>query len=279
VSARAVHATRAIDRAYYRGDRLRSLLVLAFCSDAFLDEYGRLAYDRGAAYNAASTEFRTGLFEWEKEAIGRFFPPPPAKILVGGAGGGREPYALVEKGFTVVAFDPAPVLVSSMQARARRDYPERLQAYRGCYEDLPFLGGSDDASRVDLRQWAPFDAAILGWGSFTHLLTDAGRVDTLTRVGQLTDGPILVSYHPSNQLAPPPSGWGPIAALRRRARRRGAAAFTPGTGYVRFLRRDEIEAMTQEAGLELVFLDHAQMWPYAIVRPSGRRSSSDPLRQ
>ncbi len=274
-SARALHATRAIDRAYHRGDRFRSLLVLAFGSDAFLDEYCRLAYDHGAAYNAASTQFRTGLFEWETEAIDRCFPPPPARILVGGAGGGREPYALVEQGYDVVAFDPAAVLVRSMQARARRDYSGKLQAYCGRYENLPLLSAGD-GSNVDLRQRAPFDAAMLGWGSFTHLLTDAGRVDALTRVGQLTGGPMLVSYHPSHRPAEPPSGRGPIAALRRRAGRRGRAAFTPGTGYVRFLTREEIEDITRMAGLEVVCIEHARMWPYAIVR---RPSSGVPRRQ
>ena len=88
-------------------------------------------------------------------------------------------------------------------------------------------------------------------------------------MGQLTAGPILVSYFTdlATNPTPPPSGSGLVASLRRRARRRGPAVFTPGTGYVQFLSKDDIEDITRRSGLEVVFLDPAKMWPHVIVRP------------
>src|SRR5260221_14025673 len=55
--ARLVHSTTLIDRAYQRFDRLRSLVVLAFASDTFLDAHGHLAYDATTAYRADSPDF------------------------------------------------------------------------------------------------------------------------------------------------------------------------------------------------------------------------------
>ena len=107
--ARGVHFSNIVDRTSRRFDRLRSALLVAFASDSFLDEYNALTYGLENSYRADSAAFRRGLFDWEERAVERFFPRPPARVLVGGAGGGREAFALHEKGYTVVAFDPAEV--------------------------------------------------------------------------------------------------------------------------------------------------------------------------
>src|SRR5262245_56525850 len=110
LAARIVRLTYVADWAFRRFDRLRSLIVLAFSSDSFLVEFSRLAYSAGSSYKPGASNYRKKLFEWEERAICDFFPPAPARILVGAAGGGREPLALIEKGYSVVAFEPASLL-------------------------------------------------------------------------------------------------------------------------------------------------------------------------
>src|SRR5262245_29124446 len=106
VGARLILATRFIDESYRLIDRARSTLVLALASDAVLARFNVLAYGRLEAYQLGSSAFRH-LFPWEKNVVATYFPPPPARVLIGGAGGGREVLALAEMGYEVVAFEPS----------------------------------------------------------------------------------------------------------------------------------------------------------------------------
>src|SRR5690606_9978650 len=67
-------------------------------------------FDRQRTYVPGGNTFARGLFGWELELLA---PPFPARgrILIGGAGGGREAIALIERGYQVVAFDQAAELV------------------------------------------------------------------------------------------------------------------------------------------------------------------------
>ena len=265
--ARLVHSTTLIDRAYRRFDHLRSLLVLAFASESFLEAHCKLAYSAATTYRADSPDFRRGFFLWERQAVRDFFPAPPARVLLGGAGGGREAYALIEMGYTVVAFDPAPVLAASMREKARAEYSGLLDAYCAGYEDLPIMPATPDSPPVDLGKLPPFDAAILGWSSFSHLILDSARIAALTGFAALTRGPLLVSYFSEQaQLVPVPSGGGPLNALRRRAFRRGNAMFTTGIGYARLISEGELKEIAGRAGLRVVHVDSESGWPHAILR-------------
>jgi hypothetical protein len=271
LGARLVHSTTLIDRAYHGFDRLRSLVVLAFASESFLEEHCKLAYGASPSYRADSPEFRRGLFKWEELAVRDFFPAPPARVLLGGAGGGREAYALIEMGYTVVAFDPAPTLAASMREKALREYSASLQAYCAGYEDLPMLRDAPEGQQLDVRSLAPFDAAILGWSSFSHLIDDSARVAALKQFASLTRGPILVSYFSHEpHAAPAVSGGGPLNALRRRALRHGVAMFTTAIGYARLLSEEELKGLADRAGLLVVHVDRERGWPHAILR--GRES-------
>jgi hypothetical protein len=265
-SARAVHFTSLVDRIYQRFDRLRSLLVLAFASDAFLAAHCQLAYDASSFYRADSSDFQHELFPWERSIVEKYFPAAPARVLVGGAGGGREAYALIRMGYSVAAFEPAPGLVATMRARAAADYPT-LEVFRAGYENLPIIPAGAGEPAVDLRQQPPFDAAILGWSSISHLLHDTARRDALANMAALTRGPVLVSYFPE-RAAPGPAlaGGGILTRLRRRALRRGKSMFTMGVGYVRLLSDAEFRDIAERAGLEIVQLNGQSDWPHAIVR-------------
>src|SRR5687767_14651727 len=50
-----------------------------------------------------------GLFDWEEQVVREHFPPPPARVVVTGAGAGREVLALLRLGYDAVGFEPSPV--------------------------------------------------------------------------------------------------------------------------------------------------------------------------
>ena len=270
VLARAVHLTHLIDHGYRRFDRLRSAAVVAFGSDRFFDHYNAIAYAHEKTYRPDSTLFRSRLFDWETAAIDEFFPSLPARVLIGGAGGGREALALAEKGYSVVAFDPAEGLVNALREQVGGG--GQVRAYYGSYATLPSLVDPAGRAPVDLAGQAPFDASILGWASFSHLRNDAERVETLHRFSQLTKGPILVSYYPP---LPPGERRQPRSALERwirgRMARRGHSVFSIDIGYYRLLAHDEMAALVATTGLRVLQSNRTGVWPYFVVEGIGAR--------
>jgi hypothetical protein len=261
--ARGVRLTRVVDGAYRTFDRLRSTLVAGLASDSFFDRYNDLTYAASEIYRPDSAAFRQGLFDWEEEAVARFFPKPPARVLVGGAGGGREAFALVTAGYSVVAFDPAEGLVRGMRARnAGKD----LRAYCGSYGTLPILTGLGGEARLDLSDEPAFDASIIGWSSFSHLRTDVECVDALQRFARLTRGPILVSCYPRpSSSVPAAAGGGLKGWLKRRADRHGASVFSVQIGYYRLLGEADVERLVRQAGLAVQAAQYGGNWPYVII--------------
>jgi SAM-dependent methyltransferase len=252
LGARLIWATWAIDRAYRRFDRLRSELVAATVSDAVLDEFNELAYERTDAYRPDSRSFREYLFPWEEQIVRERFPPPPARILVGGAGGGRETLALAQLGYEVVAFDPSETLVSALSERPS------VAVFRGRYEHLGGMFPPD----------VSFDAVILGWTSFSHLRTSRHRVETLRAAGRLTDGPILVSFLAVKQA--PSRALSRLRRLLPRQRERDPGdAFAVTVGFYHPIDEAEVRALADAAGLEI---EHANFderdtnWPHVVLR-------------
>jgi len=173
-------------------------------------------------------------------------------VLIGGVGGGREALALAQRGYQVVAFDPARALISTLE-RALGDRRPSIEVLVGRYEDLPVLQPPDGRSpAADLRQRPRFDAAVLGWASFSHIRSDAGRIDALRGMGALTAGPIFLSY------------FSPMDERVSSALRQGSFALR--VGFFRQLSEEEIRRLIAEAGLEVVLLQHDLGWPCAVLR-------------
>src|SRR5262245_32803917 len=165
-----IFATGIVDYAYSVFVYLRSKIVLACAPDALYDAYNDFAYNRQKNFRAGSDGFIKISFPWEKQAISRYFPPPPGTVLVGASGGGREALALARQGYRVVAFDPARVLVASL-ANIGSAFP--IETFLGGYEDLPLVNSlSQPPITMDLRARAPFAAAVIGYGSISHLRSD-----------------------------------------------------------------------------------------------------------
>src|SRR5262245_3226997 len=191
---RLIQATRLVDKLYWNFDRARSALVLACASDAVLARFNRLAYAGIDPFHPESPAFRRYLFAWEEEVVATYFPPPPARLLIGGAGGGREALMLAERGYEVVAFEPSARLAAAMARQITEAM--NLRAYRAGYEDLPRLfPAGPEKPGGNLEAESNFDAAILGWGSYSHLRTQDQRIRTLSSFARSVQGAILVSFH------------------------------------------------------------------------------------
>jgi hypothetical protein len=263
-AAALLQATTLVDRAYRAFGGVRSALVASLAPDSLLDAYNERAYANAGVYRPGSANFREALFRWEESAIERHFPPAPARLLVGGAGGGREPLALAARGYEVVAFDPAAALVDALAARAAG--MSNLTAFAGRYEDLPWLSASENGARVNLQDVRPFDAAILGWASYSHLRTAASRRTALERVAAVTTGPILLSFYLC-PTPPPPSRVRAWLAGRRLWS--PTDRFTPAVGFYHLSTKDELLDELAAAGLEVVEFSADDLdgrWPYCVAR-------------
>ena len=160
------------------------------CSMAYND----LAYGTTKVYDASAPEFRERLFNWEAELVQRVFPPPPGRVLVGGAGGGRETFELISRGYAVAAFEPSDVLARSMADRAATN-GHAVEVFLGRYQELPVLRrGWERSGRGSAGSGNRFDAAMLGWSSFSHIRHRQDRISTLQRFAEVTDGPVVASF-------------------------------------------------------------------------------------
>ena len=275
LGAHVIRATSTVDSAYRRFDALRSALVARFAPDSVLDAFNDMTYGASDVYRPDAANYRSELFNWEVDAIGRLFPPPPARILVGGAGGGREAFALAARGYEVVAFDPSAPLVRSMAAHAGPG--GRVTPLLGRYEDLPMLltPAAAPAERISLHDVAMFDAALFGWTSYSHIRRREARVVALRQIGAVTSGPIVASFYLDRAAGSPAQ-----TRLGRLARRAGLGTgqdrFTTHVGFYHLSSPVELRSEARDAGLALVcecYDDSDGRWPYvAFKRLDTRRS-------
>jgi hypothetical protein len=266
--ARLIRATFLLDRAYLLMDRARAIVVTAFASDRVLAAYNDLTYAAAPVYDADMAQFREKLFNWEAGLIVRVFPKPPGRVLVGGAGGGREALQLAGMGYEVTAFEPAATLARSMRDRAARN-GAAVEALIGRYEDMPILRRIEDGESCDLAQRRRFDAAMLGWSSFSHIRDGRVRSAVLRAFADITDGPVVVSFflrRSTRHPRPPIKQF--LSTLGRRSE---GDAFTGHIGYYHLSSQDELAAEVEAAGLKIVDSSYDESdghWPWiAVARP------------
>lgn len=202
-------------------------------------------YDEARKY-ADETYNRRGLNAWEHDALERFFAGRE-RIVVTGAGGGREVLALLELGYDSVGFEPNLKLVRFGEGLlARSGYPDRLR-------------------HVDRDAWpadsGPCDGVIVGWGSYMLIPGRRRRVAFLREArARLEPGaPLLVSFFPRSGR---PGYLRVVAAIGGRIRRlRGAEPLELGDAmernYVHYFDRAEIGSELHEGGFELAWYDAA----------------------
>jgi SAM-dependent methyltransferase len=273
---RLVQSSRVIDWASHLFRIARSELVVRFASEEFFGRYNEAVYGSHGEYVSGSVNFRDELFPWETQAIRDYFPPPPARVLIGGAGGGREAFALARMGYEVVAFEPSKGLVRSMADNISEGL--RVDVYRSAYELLPILlDPRVDTPTASLKRMKPFDAAILGWGSFTHIRTPERRLQALASFGEVTNGPILMSFLSRvghiQRLPQILSRVSPIPMCYDRG-----DEFRLQMGYIHFFNRGELLELADRAELRVeCYYDGLVHSAHAILVPSGspaRQTSS-----
>jgi hypothetical protein len=161
------------------GAALTRALDAAEMSDLTVALYGLTPSRPGSA----------GLDRWEAEWYEASLPPTPARILVTAAGTGREVAGLRRLGYTVDAFEPAPGQAALIGAGhddivLGATYDDLVRAWRGeaTSPAAPFVART-------------YDAVILGWGSYTHVLEASAQADVLEACAALCpSGPILASF-------------------------------------------------------------------------------------
>jgi hypothetical protein len=152
--------------------------------------------DRGALttaiYDVQPGPGRRALYGWEQAWLERELPKAPARVLLGGAGRGRETRWLIDRGYSVVAFDPSREHV----AQHRAGCPEASCAVLD-YESLARAWQSGDCADVAaaVLAGAPYDVALLGWTSLTHVLDERAQEALFYALaGLVPRGPILASF-------------------------------------------------------------------------------------
>ena len=265
LAARAIRATSFVDTAYRRFDSLRSSVVARFAPDAVLDAFNDLTYGVTGVYRPDAPNYRSELFNWEQEAIARVFPAAPARVLIGGAGGGREAFALAARGYEVVAFEPSVPLAASMAAHAGDG---KVRAFVGRYENLPHVREGTDAAVVSLRELPAFDAALLGWTSYSHLRHRADRVRALREMAALTAGPVIASFYLATGNSTPRT-----SRIRNLARALGLTGgpdhFTTHVGFYHLSTPAELRSEAAEACVRILhecYDSSDGRWPFIVVR-------------
>lgn len=123
----------------------------------------------------------SGLTSWE-EAVWNSSFHHCQKVVVGSAGGGREAFALADKGAEVDAFECSKKLVLSFENLLARG-KTKIRIFQSAYDEVPDL--------LDL-----YDGAIIGWGGYMHIPNREQRILFLRQFrAHLNPGsPILVSF-------------------------------------------------------------------------------------
>lgn len=205
-----------------------------------------------------------GLFDWERRWFQAQLPPPPARVLVGGAGSGRELRWLRSQGYEAYGSEPN----RGLRAGAAVDLPA-VTLWPLRYEQwctAPSAAGP--ASR------APYDAVLFGWGSFGHVLSATARLAVLRRSDRWCPrGPLLLSglmgRAPRRQPRSERLGERVGGAV---ARVRGLCLgperppeFYSHAGYVHRLSAEELLSAAAELGRSLE--SHAGPYGHVTLRP------------
>ena len=287
ITAYIIWCLGLVDRCFHLFVRLREELVLGFIGDRVLQAYAALVYGRAKSYDPGTRAFREDLFDQEREAIIQCFPQPPARLLLGGAGGGREAFCLADMGYSITAFEVSPPLVTAFRRQVEtRQLP--ITVYQGSYQDLCQEGARPDGMLPDRTRLGTFDGVILGWGSFSHLQREE-RLRLLRVAADLANGgPVLVSYlfrraGKQRRTKGIRGLFNRIGEKRRRAMGRSVNdRFYPGIGFIHQFCQNEFDELVAEAGLTIRFhtlsgeekdADHPR-YPYAVLSAAAEQTRS-----
>lgn len=194
-------------------------------------------YDRNGAYHDEAHNLR-GLFPWEVTALESF--EGCRRVLVIGAGGGREVLALARLGFEVDGYECNRALVA---------FAEDFLPRQDCAARVRWLA-RDDVPAAD----APYDGIVVGWSAYMLISGRAHRIGLLRRLRPLArpGAPLLLSFFtraadgPRVRIAAAVANG--IRAVLRRERAERGDALAPN--FVHYFTAKEVGAELREAGWE-----------------------------
>ena len=269
-----VRAVLAVDRvmsAIWRAwGMVREEALWAWTSQGGRERTNRATYSRLNTYSPGGASFREGLFEWELAALTSPHFPRSGRILLGAAGGGRELAELCQRGYEVVAFEPAPALAEAAGAVAAPYPASRVIA--ASFADVVQAVENGSGSLAPHVCGKEFHAVILGWTSFSYVWREE-RVPLLQALRSLAPrAPVLLSYMVNadefegrlGKLRP---------GLRRLLRLTGARAlaqpgdgFHPWSGFFQMLTPAEVQAVARRAGYQVAYVKGSPA-PHALLVP------------
>ena len=218
---------------------------------------------------------RRGLFWWEHYWFRRRLPSAPTRVLVGGAGSGREVRALVRAGYVVDAFDPCLGAVGLCAAEVGAGGV----VLRGDYDALcgAVLSRQSNSPLESLASQR-YGAILLGWGSLSHVLRPESRARLLRACHSLCpEGPILASFWSHEVSEGLPEGERPdfqkTAEPMEEGEFHGSLVFRPWCGVAIYLHRRHVMELGLEVGRPVAWERHSNVFPHATFLPPSRQPS------
>ncbi|MCC6213566.1 MAG: hypothetical protein IT376_01765 [Polyangiaceae bacterium] len=228
-----------------------------------------------ALYDAGRRRARQRLAEWERRWFQGALPPAPARLLIGGAGTGREAVALAAAGYRVDALEPAP----ESAAECRRALGPAASVAEATYEALAASVLDDAPSPAARLASRRYDAVLLGWTSYMHVVAREERARLLLALDRLApEGPILVTFRLASRARPRGASHrvGRALGARLASRRRPPPApagdherFGVACGFLVGLTEADLVAEARAAGREVRWdgevdgTARASLWPPA----------------
>jgi hypothetical protein len=199
------------------------------------DYYNKTKMYFDSAYN------KQGLWEWETQAIEKYFNTCKSLLLIG-AGGGREVYALAKLGFNVDGYECNPNLV---------EFANQLLQSENLESQVLWLERDHCPDNGHL-----YDGAIIGWGAYMLIQGRANRVQFLQqlRAKIVAGAPILISfYHHSNKGHIYFKSLVRVGNLCRRLLHRDLLEIGDDLApeFVHYFDQTELESELKQAGFEL----------------------------
>ena len=210
--------------------------------------------ERGRSFTYRDEQHNLGgLRDWEDAAIDAHFPPR-ARVIVTGAGGGREVIALLERGFDAIGYEPNKALVDAGAELLRRlGHGDRLRK------------SERDVFPADT---GPCDAVLVGWASYMLIPSRERRLAFLRTARQAlpAGAPILCSFFVRSPGVRYYSVVARTANLVRRVRRAEPVELgdTIGQNFVHRFTREEIESELADGGFRVVAYA-AQPYGHAVA--------------
>lgn len=235
-------------------------------------QLGRLTLAMYHDHPSTSWRVDKPLNDWEEAWFRADLPSPPAKILVGGAGKGREARALHEWEHRITAFDPVEAYIKQAPSIPGVTF------LRGSYENLA-APDSNAARRFSslVQRNAPYDAVLLGWGSFSHIPSEPLRRALLVTLKKLCpSGPVLASFfidqpeHPEQRRRAWQWGFrlGHMLDSTRSRTANPHDRLGPTLGFSHSFTRDELRELARSAGYRISRWPRKQQnYPHATFRP------------